>query len=67
MNNISRKDFDITKFSTYKNIQGQYTEDFIKACRCVKLEETEKEVSIAVSEKYIDKIELLNKVHFPKR
>lgn len=58
--------FDITEFSHYKEIEGQYTDQFIKGSRCVKISETEKAVAVAVSEKFKDKAAVLKRIHHPK-
>lgn len=67
MKNSNKNEFDITKFSLYKSVKEQYTDSFIRTCRCIKVNESTEEVSVAVSEKYVEKIELLRKVHFPKK
>lgn len=64
MNKIDK--FDITEFSHYKEVEGQYTDQFIKGSRCVKISETEKVVTVAVSEKFRDKVSVLERVHAPK-
>lgn len=58
--------FDITEFSSYKDIPEQYTDYFIKNSRCVKVSENTDSVTIAVSEDFKDKIDVLKEVHFPK-
>lgn len=66
MGKNNRNEFDITEFSQYKEINGQYTDQFIKGSRCVKLSETETVVTIAVSEKFKDKLFILKQIHSPK-
>lgn len=63
----AKTDFDITSFSRYKDVKGQYTVPFIRNSRCVKISETEDSVSIAVSEKFCGKIALLESMHSPKK
>ncbi len=67
MNYINFEDFNITEFSKYKSIEGQYTNSFIKTSHCVKLLESNDIVTVAVSESYVTKSEILLKVHFPKK
>lgn len=60
------KFFSILDFSDYKNIDGQYTSQFIKNARCVKIKESDKYVTVAVSQGKSDRIEILNQVHSGK-
>ena len=46
MANSSEK-IDITEFSDYKKVPGQYRDSFIIGSRCVKLNEDEKVVTVA--------------------
>lgn len=66
MNKVTADSFDITKFSWYKDIKGQYLESFIKSSRCVKIKETDSSVLIAVAEAARKNTEVLIKVHSPK-
>lgn len=59
--------FNITSFSEYKKVNGQYTDSFIKGSRCVKKTETEKTVEVVVSESYKDKVPVLESVHSGKK
>lgn len=61
------KGFDIISFSNYKQVEGQYTNQFIKNSRCVKISETETEVSIAVSKSFTESIRVLEQAHSPKK
>lgn len=63
---IKTPEFNITEFSMYRNVAGQYTDQFIKSSRCVKLSESDKYVSVAVSESFKDKIIVLKEAHAPK-
>lgn len=38
--------FSIIEFSQYKNVECQYTRQFIKNSRCVKIRESENEVTV---------------------
>lgn len=57
--------FDITDFSDYKTVSGQYTDSFIKSSRCVKVSETDSEVLIAVSEGSKGVESLIKRIHHP--
>lgn len=59
--------FKITDFSQYRNVEGQYTDQFIKKRRAVLVENKEDEVIAAVSESYKDDNGMLEKVHSPKK
>ena len=59
--------FDIITFSEYSKIENQYTDDFIKNSRCVKIRESADHVEIAISEGFENKIELLEIIHAPKK
>ena len=59
--------FNIITFSEYKNVENQYTNQFIKNSRCVKLEENEQSVIVAVSESMSGNTEVLKKVHYGKK
>lgn len=59
--------FPIIRFDSYREVDNQYTDEFIKNSYCVKISEDDKNVSIAISEKHLGKYELLNKIHFPKK
>lgn len=61
------KNFDILEFSEFQSIKGQYTKEFIKCSRCVKISETENEVSVAVSQSHKGVIKVLEKAHEPKK
>jgi len=60
-------DFNIIEFSQYKNVECQYTCQFIKNSRCVKIRESENEVTVAVAKSKLDTIKLLAQVHEPKQ
>ena len=66
MENASDSSFDITKFSSYSEVEGQYTDSFIKGSRCVKISEDAESVTVAISSSYRDKNEIIGKVHYPK-
>lgn len=59
--------FNIIEFSQYKNVECQYTCQFIKNSRCVKIRESENEVTVAVAKTKLDTIKLLAQVHEPKQ
>ncbi|UKI54637.1 MAG: GspE/PulE family protein [Treponema succinifaciens] len=59
--------FSIIEFSQYKNVECQYTRQFIKNSRCVKIRESENEVTVAVAKSRLDTIKLLAQVHEPKQ
>lgn len=61
------KSFDILKFSSFRDVEGQYTASFIKNSRCVKISETEDEVTVAVALGSEGCLEVLRKVHEPKK
>lgn len=61
------KGFDILEFAGFRNIEGQYTNEFIKGSRCVKVSETENEIVAAVSQSYADSVRVLEQVHKPKK
>ena len=63
MKKIETANFNILEFSDYKNVIGQYTDQFIKSSRCIKINETEKEVAVAVSQNSKNDICLLKLVH----
>lgn len=63
MKKIETDNFNNLEFSDYKNVIGQYTNQFIKSSRCIKINETEKEVAVAVSQISKDNICLLKLVH----
>lgn len=66
MKSFSKK-IDITCFSDYKTVPGQYRDSFIIGSRCVKLDENDCEVVVAVSESYRDKCAVLETVHTGKK
>nr|WP_318660528.1 GspE/PulE family protein [uncultured Treponema sp.] len=55
--------FNILDFSDYKSVQGQYTKQFIKNSRCVKLDESENDVTVALSETASDCVPVLQHAH----
>lgn len=57
---------DIPNFSQYRKISGQYTDSFIKNSRCVKIRESDNEVTVAVSEHFCERIGMLKSVHSKK-
>lgn len=59
-------EFNILEFSDYKAVNGQYTVQFIKSSRCVKLDESEKNVTVVVSQNKINSVKILKQVHEPK-
>lgn len=61
------KGFNILEFSNYKDIAGQYTDQFIKSSRCVKISESENEVVSAVSKSYAGSVKPLEQAHEPKK
>mgnify|MGYP004554459367 CR=1 FL=1 len=70
MKNLKAKsgssDFNIREFSQYKNVGCQYTCQFIRNSRCVKIHESETEVTVAVAKSKLGTIKLLAQVHEPK-
>lgn len=64
MNSISN--FNILEFADFMNIKGQYSIQFIKNTCCVKVDESESEVIIAVAQGKTDCIKLLRQVHNDK-
>lgn len=50
MKNMSRNEFDITSFSSYRTVPGQYTDSFIKTTGAVKISDEAHAVTIAVKE-----------------
>ena len=60
------KGFDILEFAGFRNVEGQYTHEFIKSSRCVKISEAKNEVVTAVSQSYLDSIKILEQAHEPK-
>lgn len=63
----SEKEFDIANFSEYRKVEGQYTDTFIKSSRCVKINEKEDIVNVAIVEKSNKNIKVLEKAHYPKK
>ncbi len=63
----AKDSFDITGFSSYRDVEGQYTREFIRGSRCVKVEETADGVVVAVSEISRKSTDVLKKVHSGKR
>lgn len=59
----NKNKIDITSFSDYKKVSGQYTDSFIKGSRCVKFDETESEVFVIVSEGFKKNTKILDEVH----
>lgn len=59
--------FDILEFAGFRNIEGQYTREFIKGSRCVKISEAENEVAVAVSQSHTASIKILEQAHGPKK
>lgn len=59
--------FNIIEFSHYKKIPGQYTDQFIKESRCVKVFEDSNTVTVAAAESFREKTKVLSSVHYPKR
>ncbi len=66
MNLDKNTEFDITQFSSYRDVKEQYTDQFIKTSRCVKVYDSNTIITSAISESSRDKEEILRKVHFPK-
>lgn len=64
---FNKPGFNIIEFSQYKNVECQYTCQFIKNSRCVKIRESENEVTVAVAKSKLDTIKLLAQVHEPKQ
>lgn len=62
-----KSNFNITAFSDYRNIKGQYTDSFIKGSRCVKKFEDENNVEVIVSESFKNKLNILKSVHVGKK
>ena len=61
------KDFNILEFANFKDIEGQYTLEFIKNSRCVKIKESKNEVISAVSQSYAENVKILEQAHMPKK
>lgn len=59
-------DFKITEFSQYKSVEGQYTDQFIKNCRAV-LVQNKEDVVVVISESFKKETEVLENVHKPKK
>ena len=67
MKDMEIQKFNITEFSQYKDVAGQYTDRFIKNSCSVKIDETENYVSAAISESFRNSADVLVKVHAPKK
>lgn len=50
MKNMSHSKFDITSFSSYRTVPGQYTDSFIKTTGAVKISDEPNAVTVAVKE-----------------
>lgn len=62
-----KENFKITEFFSYKKVENQYKDSFIKSRLCVKISEDEKSVVVAVAKKEEKNIDVLDNIHFPKR
>ena len=60
-------EFNILEFSNYKNVEGQYTSQFIKSSRCVKINESDNDVTVAVAQGKADRVKILEQAHRNKR
>ena len=60
-------EFNILEFSNYKNVEGQYTSRFIKSSRCVKINESDNDVTVAVAQGKADRVKILEQAHRNKR
>lgn len=60
------KNFNIIAFSQFKTIEGQYTSQFIKSSRCVKVAESETDITVAVAQSGTDSIKIIKQAHEPK-
>ena len=56
-------EFNILEFSDYKNVDGQYTSQFIKSSRCVKINESDNDVTVAVARGKTNSIKILEQAH----
>ena len=56
-------EFNILEFSDYKNVDGQYTSQFIKSSRCVKIIESDNDVTVAVALGKTNGIKILEQAH----
>lgn len=56
-------EFNILEFSDYKNVDGQYTSQFIKSSRCVKVNESDNDVTVAVALGKTNGIKILEQAH----
>ena len=56
-------EFNILEFSDYKNVDGQYTSQFIKSSRCVKINESDNDVTVAVARGKTNGIKILEQAH----
>ena len=56
-------EFNILEFSDYKSVDGQYTSQFIKSSRCVKINESDNDVTVAVALGKTNVIKILEQAH----
>lgn len=61
------KKFNILEFSSFNDIPGQYTKEFIKNSRCVKISESENEVNVAFAQSFSGSVKILKQTHGPKK
>lgn len=66
MKRSKTSEFNILEFSDYKNIDGQYTKQFIKNSRCVKINESDHDVTVAIAQGKTDSIKILEQAHWNK-
>ena len=66
MKKVSENEFNILEFSSYRNVEGQYTREFIKNSGCVKIDECENEVRVAVAESKQKSLKILKEAHWGK-
>ena len=59
-------EFKITSFSKYEDIPNQYSDDFIKKSKCVKVSEEDNIVFVVCSSDSRGNNDFLNEIHYPK-
>lgn len=64
---MKASDFEILSFSDYNSVKDQYTDDFIKNSKCVKISESDDAVLVCISEKNVEVESLIKNVHQPKK
>ena len=62
-----KKEFDITGFTSFREVSSQYSDSFIKENLCIKLSEDDKEVSVCMVNADERKKAELSNYHYPKK